>query len=90
MARPTKLGWNGKDSEHRFTLIRRASYGPAYILVGVLERLEASAKAAATAAIQIEAQEAPQREVKWMAAEKQEQHRKLDQARLLNTANFRL
>ncbi len=79
-----------QDSQYRFTLIRCSTYGPAFILVGVLKKLEATAKASAAAAIKMEAQEAPQREVERLAAEKQEDQRKLDQARLLNKAHFRL
>ena len=79
-----------QDSQYRFTLIRRSTFGPTFILVGVSKNLEAAAKAAVSAAIKIEAQEAPQREVERLAAEKQDEQRKLDQARLLNKANFRL
>lgn len=79
-----------QDSQYRFTLIRHSTYGPAFILVGVLKKLEATAKAAAITAIKIEAQEATQREVERLAAEKQEEQLKLAQARLLNKANFRL
>ncbi len=79
-----------QDSQYRFTLIRRSTYGPAFILIGVLKKLEATEKAAVTAAVKIEAQEAPQREVARLAAEKQEEQHKLDEARVLNKANFRL
>jgi hypothetical protein len=79
-----------QDSQYRFTLIRRSTYGEAFILVGVSKKLEAAAKAAATAAIKIEAQEAPQKEVQRLAAEKQQEQLKLDQARLLNKTRFRL
>jgi hypothetical protein len=77
-----------QDSQYRFDLIR-SSYGPTFRLVGVLKRLEAPALAATIEAARLDDQEAPQREAKRIAREKDLEQARLEQARLANKPKFR-
>lgn len=77
-----------QDAQFRFDLIR-ASYGPAFRLVGVVKRLEAPAEAANLEAKRLDDLEAPQRDAARIASEEEASKTKLENARLLNKPKFR-
>jgi len=77
-----------EDSQYRFELIR-ASYGPAFRLVGALKRLQSAVQTAIAEAKRLDDQEAPQREAAKIAGEKEIQQTKLDKSRLVNKPKFR-
>lgn len=77
-----------QDAQHRFDLIR-SSYGPTFRLVGVLRTLEDPAEAAILEAMQLDDQEAPQRDAARLASEDDAVRLKLEKARLTNKPKFR-
>jgi hypothetical protein len=77
-----------QDSLYRFDLIR-LSYGPSFNLVGVLKRLEATAKAAGIEAERLDYKEAPQREANRKALDDESERAKLQKARVVNKPKFR-
>jgi len=77
-----------QDPEYRFDLIR-SSYGPAFQLIGVLKKLQATAEAAILEATRLDNQEAPQKAAAQVALLEEAERAKLDQARLVNKAKFR-
>jgi hypothetical protein len=80
---------NWQDSQYRFDLFRN-SYGPAFRLVGVDRRLEALAQTATTEAKRLDDLEAPQRDAARLASEDAVSKARLEKARLVNKAKFRL
>lgn len=78
-----------QDSQYRFDLISE-SYGPSFRLVGVLKRLEAPFRTAIAEAARLDEKEAPQREIELTAREDETERAKLEKARLVNKAKFRL
>jgi hypothetical protein len=77
-----------EDPQYRFDLLR-ASYGPTYILVGILKRLEVPVQAANVEAKRLDDLEAPQRDAAQAAAEQSAKAATLEKARLVNKAKFR-
>jgi hypothetical protein len=77
-----------EDPQYRFELIR-SSYGPTYILVGILKSLEVPVQTANVEAKRLDVLEAPQREAARAAAEQDAKAATLEKARLVNKAKFR-
>lgn len=77
-----------QDSQYRLDLVR-LSYGPSFNLVGVLKRLEATAKAAFVEAERLDYKEAPQREAQRKADDDETERAKLQKARIVNKPRFR-
>lgn len=77
-----------EDPQYRFDLLR-ASYGPAYTLVGILKSLEVPVQAANLEAKRLDDLEAPQRDAARAAAEQNARATALEKARLANKAKFR-
>jgi hypothetical protein len=77
-----------QDSQYRFDLVR-LPYGPSFNLVGVLKRLEATAKAAFIEAERLDYKEAPQREAERKARVDETERAKLQKARIVNKPKFR-
>jgi hypothetical protein len=77
-----------QDSQYRFDLIR-SSYGPSYMLVGVLKRLESQVQNALLEAKRLDDKEAPQREAARIASEGLASKARLEQLRQVNRPKFR-
>ena len=77
-----------QDPEYCFDLIR-SSYGPSFRLIGILRRLEATAKAATLEATRLDQKEAPQRDAERIARKEETERVKLEESRLVNKPKFR-
>lgn len=77
-----------QDSEYCFDLVR-LPYGPSFNLVGVLKRLEATAKAAFVEAERLDYTEAPQRQAERIARDDETERARLQKARIVNKPKFR-
>jgi hypothetical protein len=77
-----------QDSQYRF-ILSQSLYAPEYKLVGILKRLEEPVHSANTEALRLDNQEAPLREAARRAKENDTERVRLEQARLVNKANFR-
>jgi len=77
-----------QDAEYRFDLIR-FSYGPSFKLVGVLKKMEVSARTAIAESARLDEKEAPQREAARVATEDEAERAKLAKARLANKPAFK-
>ena len=77
-----------EDSQYSFSLFR-SSYLPAFGLIGFSKRLDALAQAATIEAIQMDKQEAPQREIERQEKRDEERRASQDKARLANKPGFR-
>ena len=77
-----------QDSEYCWDLVR-SSYGPSFQLVGVATRLATPANAAIAEAMRLDVLDAPQRDARRMADEKESDRAKLEKSRLVNRPKFR-
>jgi hypothetical protein len=77
-----------EDEQHAFSLIHSA-YQPGFALVALSKRLDALAQTAAVAAIRLDDQEAPQREINRQRMREDEARLQQDKARLANKPGFR-
>ena len=78
-----------QDPKYRFELIR-SSYGPSFKLVGVDKALANAAEAATVEAKRLDDREAPERDAARVASESEAAKLKLEKARILNKAKFRM
>ncbi len=80
-----------EDSQYSLSLVRLApsSYQPEFGLVLLSKRLDALAQAASAAAIRLDEQEAPQREIERRKKMEDENRAEQEKARPANKANFR-
>jgi hypothetical protein len=78
--------WHSPDQE--FTLMREV-YPATYRLIGVSSQLERVARAAATEAVRLDKQEAPQREAERIVAEAERRKAAEDKTRTTNRGEFR-
>lgn len=76
-----------EDADHRFDLIR-SSYGGRFSLLGVLKRLEQPAQMAVAKATELDAKEAPERDLQRIAKEREAERVKMEDARLANKPKF--
>jgi hypothetical protein len=80
-----------EDSQYSLSLVRLApsSYQPEFGMVLLSKRLDALAQAASAAAIRLDEQEAPQREIERQKKVEDENRAEQEKARPANKANFR-
>jgi hypothetical protein len=80
-----------EDSQYSLSLVRLApsSYQPEFGMVLLSKRLDALAQAASAAAIRLDEQEAPQKEIDRQKKVEDENRAKQEKARPANKANFR-
>ena len=78
-----------EDSQYSFNLYRSA-YEPIYGMIAFSKRLDVLARAATAEAIQLDAQEAPQREIQRQNKEDEQNRESLERTRQVNKRNFRL
>jgi hypothetical protein len=77
-----------EDEQYAFSLIHSA-YQPGFALVALSKRLDALAQTAAVAAMRLDDQEAPQREINRQRIRDDEARLQQDKARLANKPGFR-
>ena len=77
-----------EDSQYSFSLFR-AAYQPTFGVLAVSKRLDALAQTASTEAIELDKQEAPQREIERQRKRDDEYDASQDKARLVNKPGFR-
>ena len=77
-----------EDEQYAFSLIHSA-YQPGFALVALSKRLEALAQTTAAAAMRLDEQEAPQREINRQRIRDDEARLQQDKARLANKPGFR-
>jgi len=77
-----------EDEQYAFSLIHSA-YQPGFALVALSKRLDALARTAAVAAMRLDDQEAPQREINRQRMREDEARLQQDKARLVNKPGFR-
>jgi hypothetical protein len=77
-----------EDSEYSLNLVR-SPYQPSFALIAFSKRLDALAQAAALSAIQLDAQEAPQRDAEEKRRQADAVSSKQEKARLVNKPGFR-
>lgn len=77
-----------EDSQYSFSLFR-SSYLPVFGMIAFSKRLNALAQAATIEAIQMDKQEAPQREIERQKKRDEEYHASQEKAKLVNKPGFR-
>lgn len=77
-----------EDSNWSFNLVR-SKYQPSFALIALLKRLDAPARAAVDEAVQLERQEAPQREMERQNKDDEQRRLQQEKARLVNRPDFR-
>ena len=85
---PVKVIARWEDSQYSFDLVP-SFYGPGFAMVLCSKRLGALAQTAVTEALQLDAQEAPQREAERQRKQEEENRVKEEKVRLANKASFR-
>ena len=78
-----------EDSQYSFNLYRSASQ-PTYGMIAFSKKVDALARTATAQAIRLDAQGAPQREIKRQQLEDEKNREALEKARQVNKCNFRL
>ena len=77
-----------QDSEYSYDLVRTGDHS-SFALILYSKRLDALAQAAIVAAVRLEAQEKPQRELEKQKKQEEEERLNLEKARAVNKQNFR-
>jgi hypothetical protein len=77
-----------EDADYAFSLVR-FPHQPGFTLVAASKRLDTLARAAATEALRLDAQEAPQREIELQTKQDAERRAQQEKARLANKPGFR-
>ena len=77
-----------EDSQYSFSLFR-SSYLPVFGMIAFSKQLDALAQAATIEAMQMDKQEAPQREIERQKKQEEEHHTSQEKARLVNKPGFR-
>ena len=77
-----------QDSQYRFQLIR-SEYGPTFMLIGVLKRMDEASRVASLEAARLDDKEAPQREAERKTKDAESERARLEKARLANKPVFR-
>lgn len=77
-----------EDSQYSFSLFR-SSYQPSFGMLAVSKRLDALAQATVAEAIELDKQEAPQREIERQKKRDDEYHASQEKDRLVNKPGFR-
>jgi hypothetical protein len=77
-----------EDSQYSFNLVR-SPYQPGFVLIALSKELDTLAQAAATEAIRLDAQEAPQREAELQRKQVEAGRAQQEKARLVNKPGFR-